>query len=92
MRQTAPHVYSVVMLLHCILFAAQTDPRVGGAGPLLKASEVGNPMTGDFTVADDVSAIAPIIVSSYEHDVTYAPSLDLYALVRHVEITNSSIN
>ena len=45
------------------LFPRQTDPTRGGAGPLLKASEVGNPMTGDFTVADDVSAIAPIIVS-----------------------------
>ena len=41
----------------------QTDPRAPGAGPLVKASEVGSPMTGDFTVADDVMAVAPIIVS-----------------------------
>ena len=63
-----------------------TDPRVAGAGPLLKADKIGSPMTGgdqllrvtaathkshtlfcvaltDFTVADDVSAIAPIVVS-----------------------------
>ena len=72
----------------------QTDPRAPGAGPLVKAGEIGSPMTGggclnplpkrlatlrqrreltlccvscfggaDFTVADDVAMIAPIIVS-----------------------------
>jgi uncharacterized membrane protein len=30
---------------------------------LVKASEISSPMTGDFTVADDVAAIAPIVVS-----------------------------
>ena len=42
---------------------SQTDPRASGAGPLVNVSEVGSPMTGDFTVVDDVAAIAPIVVS-----------------------------
>ena len=43
--------------------SGQTDPLTGGAGPLIKASGLGSPMTGDFTVADDASAIGPIVVS-----------------------------
>lgn len=42
---------------------SQTDPHAPGAGPLVNVSEVGSPMTGDFTVVDDVAAIAPIVVS-----------------------------
>jgi hypothetical protein len=41
----------------------QTDPRATGAGPLVSIKEIGSPMTGDFTVVDDVAAIAPIVVS-----------------------------
>ena len=47
-------------LQYCLL---QTDPRVHGAGPLINVSDIGSPMTGDFTVVDDVAAISPIIVS-----------------------------
>jgi hypothetical protein len=36
---------------------------VHGAGPLINVSDIGSPMTGDFTVVDDVAAISPIIVS-----------------------------
>lgn len=48
-----------------IRFRYHTNPQAaaGGAGPLLKVSEIGSPMTGDFTVTDDVMAVAPIIVS-----------------------------
>ena len=46
-----------------IRFRYHSDPKTPGAGPLVKASEIGSPMTGDFTVADDVAVIAPIIVS-----------------------------
>ena len=42
---------------------AQTNPRDTGAGPLVNLAKVNSPMTGDFTVMDDVSVIAPIIVS-----------------------------
>ena len=41
----------------------QTDPHAAGAGPLIQASDISSPMTGDFTVADDVAAIGPIVVS-----------------------------
>ena len=77
-----------------VRFRYHSDPRAPGAGPLVKAGEIGSPMTGggclnplpkrratlrqrreltlccvscfggaDFTVADDVAMIAPIIVS-----------------------------
>ena len=45
-----------------IRFRYHTNPAVPGAGPLVKAAEIGSPMTGDFTVVDDVAQIAPIIV------------------------------
>ena len=41
----------------------QTDPLDTGAGPLVNLSKVNSPMTGDFTVARDVMAIAPTVVS-----------------------------
>ena len=46
-----------------VRFRYHHDPQEPGAGPLVKAEEIGSPMTGDFTVADDVAMIAPIIVS-----------------------------
>lgn len=55
-------------------FRFHHNPTEAGAGPLLCAEHILNPMTGRYTVTDDLEAVAPLVVAladryaEYEND------------------------